>query len=139
MNQVNKAIANIKEMMNAKRLDYLLLDQVVRTNWPGDDRPYNIREIEFDREKDILYAHQRWDQEQTCFQVDHFDDDVVAQIEKEVERSMSMLKWFRVHYEGTALVQATNPSNVSKTVKYHYPDLCNSSITIKGNPDEVDN
>lgn len=139
MNQVNKAIANIKEMMNAKRLDYLLLDQVVRTNWPGDDRPYNIREIEFDREKDILYAHQRWDQEQTCFRVEQFDNQVVSQIEKEIERSIGMLKRYRVHYEGSAMVLATNPSNVSKTVKYHYADLCNSSIRMQGDPEEVDN
>lgn len=133
-----EAISTIKEMMTAKGLDYLLLDQVVRTNWPGDDRQYSIREIEFDREKDILYAHQRWDQEQTFFHVDQFDDDVITQIEKEVERSISMLKRYRVHFEGTAIVQATNSSNVSKTVKYHYSDLCNSTIKMQGDPEEVD-
>lgn len=31
-----EAISNIKEMLNAKGLDYLLLDQVIRTNWHGD-------------------------------------------------------------------------------------------------------
>ena len=37
MKPKNETSTSIKEMMTAKGLDYLLSDQVIRTNWPGDN------------------------------------------------------------------------------------------------------
>ena len=132
-------IAHIKQMLNEKKLDYILLDQVIHTKWPSDDRPFMIREIEFDRENDRLYAYQRWDQEQTIFRVDEFSEYDVSLVDQEVERSIGKLKKYRVKLITYADLIATNPTNASKIVKYHRYEVEKKLLwfELDGEPEEL--
>lgn len=140
MNTKSEMIEHIKKMLDEKGLDFLMLDQCIRTKWPSDDRQYVIREIEFNREQNRLNAYQRWDQEQTFFCVDQFDNYDVSLIEKEVVRSLDMLKEYRVRLITYADIIATNPNSVKKIVKYHPHEVKKKSLWIEldGEPEELE-
>lgn len=139
MEKKEEAIAKIILMMDNNKLDYILLDHAVMSKWPSDDRPYTIREIEYDREHDRLNVYQRWDQEQSFFQIEQFDSCVIADIAKEVERSIPLLKEYRVKVSTYADILATNPANAKKIIKYHPNEVKENNLQwleVEGEPVE---
>jgi hypothetical protein len=118
------AIQRMKEMMKERGLQHVFLNNTVYTTHPGfdkpgsDNRPYSIREVEYDKKDNDLIVWQHWDQTTYGDHIESFEEGKVLMIEAEFVATIKLLKKYTVKLSGCIDVMATSAEKAKETVKH---------------------
>ena len=137
MTEKYASIARMKNLMKENNLISVFLENVVYTTWPGDNKPYSIREVNYKPDDNKLVIWQHWDQTNTGHFIEDFEDEKVFKIEKELESSIKALKKYRVVITGWVDIMATSPENAKKTIDHRSNSEIQNMITCIRATDEI--
>ena len=129
MTEKYASIARMKSLMKEKNLTSVFLENVIYTTWPGENKPYSIRRVEYEPKDDRIVIWQHWDQSNTGHYIEDFEDEKVFRNEKELRSSIEALKKYRVFVTAWVDVMATNPNNAKKTISLCPSDEYRDKVT----------
>ena len=130
MNSKTQTIANIKRILEENKLDRIILDKTIHTRWPDDDsKTFIIRELCV--YGDTVSAWQGLGYRYSSgWELRHFSDACLGQVEEELQRSVSILKKYRVKVIGYVDVRATQPNYAKEAIQLHLGDFKSNLLWI---------
>ncbi len=118
-------------------LNQIILNKAIQTKWTFDKmKDYIIRELRITKEERITaWQGYGYRFQNTIQYLDEFDDYTISQVEKELEKTISMLKTFRVKVTSHVDVRATKPEYAKEYVDLHPGEVKENLLCIESTSD----
>lgn len=143
MKTKQESLLKIRSSMKDNGLDQIILSTPIQTKWTFDKtKAYIIRELRFSKEARIeAWQGYGYRYQNTIQYLDDFEEHTILQVENELERTISMLKTFRVKVISYVNVRATDPKYAIEYVDLHPMEAKENLLWIESTNEvqEVDN